>query len=108
MKKIVLDGNSLTIDDAVSAANPPARISLAKGVRKNVDRSRAVIERAVQQKKSVYGVTTGFGAFSDIVISREECRRLQKNVLMSHAAGVGKPLPDNAVRPPMPTRTSTC
>jgi len=52
----------------------------------------------------IYGVTTGFGALSDVTISARDARRLQRNILMSHAAGVGPPLPPDAVRAVMALR----
>ena len=54
--------------------------------------------------RAVYGVTTGFGALCDVAIPREQTRALQENILMSHAAGVGEPLPDEVVRATMAVR----
>jgi histidine ammonia-lyase len=85
MKKLVLDGESLTLETLATALDPATEI-------------RVVIEKAVRDKKQVYGITTGFGALSDVVISRDKGRQLQKNILMSHAAGVGDPFPDEIVR----------
>ena len=54
--------------------------------------------RWIKEEKSIYGVTTGFGALSDVAISRKDTSRLQENILRSHAAGVGDPLPEETVR----------
>jgi histidine ammonia-lyase len=78
--------------------DPATEIRVAPACRKKVQKSREVIEKAVRDKKQVYGITTGFGALSDVVISRDKGRQLQKNILMSHAAGVGDPFPDEIVR----------
>jgi histidine ammonia-lyase len=54
-----------------------------------VIKAREVVQRALNSKRVIYGLTTGFGALSDVVISKEQTKQLQKNILMSHAAGVG-------------------
>ena len=50
---------------------------------------RQTIENALQSKRVIYGINTGFGALSEVVISKDETKQLQKNILMSHSAGVG-------------------
>ncbi|UCD11543.1 MAG: histidine ammonia-lyase [Nitrospinaceae bacterium] len=98
MKKIILDGETLTLDEAVRAARSANRVALTADAKARVRASRAVVEKAVRDRRIVYGITTGFGAFSDVAISPSQARTLQKNILMSHAAGVGDPLPDDIVR----------
>ncbi len=98
MKKLVLDGESLTLESLATASDLTTEIRVAPSCRRNVQKSREVIEQAVRDEKQVYGFTTGFGALSDVFISREKGKQLQKNILMSHAAGVGDPLPDEIVR----------
>lgn len=98
MKSLVLNGDQLTLDDAVSALHGGGTLKVSAEARQRVKVVRSVIDRAVRDKKVIYGITTGFGAFSDVVISREQGKQLQKNILMSHAAGVGSPLPDDVVR----------
>jgi histidine ammonia-lyase len=66
--------------------------------------TRRLIEKWVEEERTIYGVTTGFGALSDVVISKKDTRRLQENILMSHAAGVGEPLADEIVRASMALR----
>jgi len=98
MKTFTLDGNSLTLQQAILAVRAGTSIRLSPESRQRVKQSRAVIETTVKEKKIIYGVTTGFGAFADTVISSRDVQQLQKNILMSHAAGVGMPLPDDVVR----------
>lgn len=98
MKKIIVDGESLTLDQIAQVAVGRVKIGVSSAVKKKVQQSRVVIENAVRDKKIVYGVTTGFGALSNVVISRAKCRQLQQSILMSHAAGVGEPLSDELVR----------
>ena len=98
MKSLVLNGDQLTLDDAVLALNRGAPVKISPEAKKRVKLGRWWIDEAVRKKKVIYGITTGFGAFSDVTISRAQGKQLQKNVLMSHAAGVGGPLPDDIVR----------
>jgi len=87
-----IDGASLTLDDleAVALARRPVAVSPA--AREAVTRARRVVDDAVAQHSVVYGVTTGFGNFADVVIPVERLRELQLNLVRSHAAGVGDPL----------------
>jgi histidine ammonia-lyase len=98
MKKLVLDGESLSLETAFTAVNPAMRVAVAKTARKKIDAARAVVEDAVRRKKIVYGITTGFGALANVAISRAQGKRLQENVVRSHSAGVGEPLADEIVR----------
>ena len=98
MKKIIVDGESLTLDQIAQVATGGVKIAVSSSAKNKVQKSRRVIEAAIRDKKIVYGITTGFGALSNVIISRAKCRQLQQNILMSHAAGVGEPLPDELVR----------
>ncbi|MFI5180691.1 MAG: histidine ammonia-lyase [Thermoanaerobaculia bacterium] len=95
---ILLTGDDLTLEDLVAVARSRARIALAPAALERVDAARAVVERAVAEDRVVYGVTTGFGKFADVVIPHEKLAELQRNLVRSHAAGVGEPLPEDAVR----------
>lgn len=61
-------------------------------------KARETVERALDSKRIIYGLTTGFGALSDVVISKEQTKQLQRNILMSHAAGVGNFLDEETAR----------
>ncbi len=98
MKSLTLDGNSLTLKDAVQAVYAMPTVKLSEESKKRIRHSRSIIDAAVKEKKIIYGVTTGFGAFADKVISTRDLQRLQQNILMSHAAGVGSPIPDDGIR----------
>jgi histidine ammonia-lyase len=98
MKTLVLNGNQLTLEDAVSVVRNGSAVKISSEAKAKVKAARRHIDAAVREKKVIYGVTTGFGAFSDVTISRVQGKQLQKNILMSHAAGVGNPLSDDIVR----------
>jgi histidine ammonia-lyase len=98
MTPLFLTGESLTLDDLVSVADGGRFAALAPAAAERVDAARAVIDRAVRENRVVYGVTTGFGRFADVVIPKEKLAALQVNLVRSHAAGVGEPLPERVVR----------
>ena len=104
MKKIILSADGLSLEDLVAVARKGARVALSEKSKKAIRKSRNLVEQWVRQGKIVYGMTTGFGALSDVVISKEDTRKLQQNVLMSHAAGVGPALEEDAVRAVMALR----
>ena len=92
-----LDGERLTLADCRRIAAGEPAVAAPEGIAR-LAASRAVIERAVADNRLVYGVTTGFGRFADVAISPEQAAELQINLLRSHAAGVGEPLPPDVVR----------
>ena len=104
MQSIVLGMENMTIQDLVDIARYGAPVALSEGARERINRSRALITKWVNDETRVYGVTTGFGALSDVAISRKDTRRLQQNILRSHAAGVGNALPPDVVRATMALR----
>lgn len=89
---LVIDGAQLRLDDVEAVALDARPVALDAQAREAVVRSRRVVDDAVERGEVVYGVTTGFGNFADVVIPREKLRALQLNLLRSHAAGVGDPL----------------
>ncbi len=95
---LVLTGDSLTLENLVDVAHRGRSAVLSPEAGRRIDASRAVIDRAVREDRVVYGVTTGFGKFSDVVIPRDRLQLLQRNLVESHAAGVGELLPSETVR----------
>lgn len=95
---LLLTGHSLSlalIEDFI-AKNKPVRLS--KEALKKVTIARETIEKAVNKGAVIYGVTTGFGEFSNVFIPKEEIEQLQRNLILSHAAGCGEPMPRIIVR----------
>src|SRR5688500_1492154 len=103
---VVLDGESLTLDDVHRVAVRGAAAALGDEARRRMARTRAVVERIVESGDAVYGVTTGFGKLSDVSIPRERLAELQVNLVRSHAAGVGPLLPEREVRAMMLLRAN--
>ncbi|RDY23388.1 histidine ammonia-lyase [Romboutsia maritimum] len=98
MKKILIDGDSLTIEDVVKVARNNYSVELTKEAIDNVNKARNLVDKLVDEGKTSYGITTGFGKFSDVVISKEDSQQLQKNLIISHSCGVGNPLSEDIVR----------
>jgi histidine ammonia-lyase len=94
---IVLDGESLVIGDVAAVADG-APVSLAPAARARMARTRAIVDAIVERRDVVYGVTTGFGKLSDVAIPHDRLAELQVNLVRSHSAGVGPPLPAREVR----------
>ena len=104
---IVLTGADLTIADVEAIARHGRRAILDDAARGRMQESRDLIERLVAAGEVVYGVTTGFGALATRFIAPADAERLQVNLLMSHAAGVGSPLDTEIVRAMLLLRANT-
>ena len=103
---ISLDGHSLTLDDLVAIADRGAPVDLSDRARAAVRASRLVVDDFAQRAAPTYGINTGFGSFAEIAIPADSLNALQVNLLRSHAAGVGEPLPVPAVRAMMALRAN--
>jgi len=104
MKEIFFGMEGMTLEDLASISRKGVKVQLTKGSQKRIKKARELIEQWVQEEKSIYGVTTGFGALSDVAISKKDTRQLQENILMSHAAGVGDVFDEETVRAVMALR----
>jgi histidine ammonia-lyase len=95
-----LYGDRLRLEDVrrVSAIEDSPEVRLAAEARPRVEASRALVDEVVAEGRVVYGITTGFGALAEVVIPAERIRELQRNLIRSHAAGVGLPLPVEETR----------
>jgi len=95
---ITLDGESLQVADVVRVARHGERVSLGPQATSRLKTARDLVDRLVAQDRVVYGLTTGVGALKNVRIPPADTRQLQRNLLMSHAVGVGPPLPEEIVR----------
>src|SRR5438445_2893749 len=103
---VMLDGHSLGIEDVVSVARHGAPVAVAPHSLAAVTGSRPRVEPAIARADTMYGVTTGFGKLAHVRIRPEQARDLQRNLIRSHASGVGDPLPVEAVRAMMLLRAN--
>jgi len=104
---IELTGSALSLEQFAEVAAGGARVVLSAAARENVAAARAVIERAVASGAAVYGVNTGFGNLANVRIADADLETLQERLVLSHAAGVGEPLADEAVRGMLLLRANT-
>ncbi len=103
---VIIDGSTLSVDQVVAVARGAA-VQLSPAAIPGIRRARQAVEDLVTRGEIVYGITTGFGAFKDRIISPAEVKTLQRNIVMSHAVGVGPLLPTEAVRAMMLVRANT-
>jgi len=104
---VVLDGESLRLGDVVAVARGFQTASLGETGRRRIAAGWAVVERVLASETPVYGISTGFGEFSKVFISRPQRLKLQRNLVLSHAAAVGEYLPEDAVRAIMLLRANS-
>lgn len=93
-----LTGENLNVDHVWAVAHEGLKVELANEARINVKRSREYIEGRVRDGEVIYGVNTGFGAFSSVRISQADIVQLQKNLIRSHSAGIGEPFTQEQTR----------
>ncbi|MBP1552513.1 MAG: aromatic amino acid lyase, partial [Oscillospiraceae bacterium] len=98
MEKVVITGSTLTVEEIIAVCRYGVKVVLSEESRQNILSSRQIVDELVEEEKVVYGITTGFGKFSDVVISKEECKLLQKNLIITHAVGAGEPFDCDAAR----------
>ena len=104
---LLLDGYSLTLSDVINVARGYEQVRLSDAGRHQIVESRKIVEKIVEEGTPVYGISTGFGDFSRIFISKEKRERLQRNLIVSHATGVGDHLPEDVVRAAMVLRANS-
>lgn len=93
-----LTSRPLTIPDVIAVARHDAPVVLSDESRRRIARARSVVERATTDGEAHYGVNTGFGSLARKRIDSDDLRELQRNLVRSHAAGIGSPLPNDVVR----------
>ena len=102
-----LDGRSLTVAEVVQVArNGTARVGLDGSARAALLVSRRMVEAAVASGQTIYGINTGFGKLANVRVAPDKLNQLQVNLIRSHAAGVGRPLPAEVVRAVMLLRAN--
>src|SRR5436305_862883 len=96
--RIVLSGDRLSLEEVGAVARGGARVEIAAAARERVRAARALVERIAEGDVPTYGINTGFGTLAEVSIPRGDLRKLQRNLVLSHAAGTGAPLPPPEVR----------
>jgi histidine ammonia-lyase len=106
MDDVVLDGHSLTIERLVAVARNGAKVSLHPDAEARILKCRAMLERKVKAHEIMYGVNTGIGEFSEVVLNDDQVKDFQRYLIYNHAAGIGDPAPLEYVRAAMVSRAN--
>jgi histidine ammonia-lyase len=91
---VVLTGNSLSLTEIKRVCYEGELVTVCKDSMQKVAKSRAAVDKIVAEKRTIYGINTGFGKFSDVIIDESDVNKLQMNLIRSHACGVGDPFPE--------------
>ncbi len=103
---IVLTGNNLTVDDLVKVARYGEKVELHPDALERIKVCREMLEEKIQAREIMYGVNTGIGEFSEVVLTDEQVKQFQKYLIYNHAAGIGEPAPIEYVRGAMLSRAN--
>lgn len=95
---VIIDGEYLSIEDAIVVANNKVSVELSQEGRQKVLRSYQTVQQLIKENRTMYGINTGFGQLCNTSISEKEAIFLQKNLIMSHSCGVGEIFPEEIVR----------
>ncbi|ERT69326.1 histidine ammonia-lyase [Cetobacterium somerae] len=96
--ELLIGNKKLTLEDLINVTRNGYEVKISEEAKEKVAIARKLVDDYVEEGKISYGITTGFGKFSDSIISKEETATLQRNLIISHACGVGNPLPIDQVR----------
>jgi diadenosine tetraphosphate (Ap4A) HIT family hydrolase len=110
MENVILDGESLTFEQVLAVAHGKPgqpRVVIGQNAIPKIERAAQAVQTLLDGNQVVYGITTGFGAFKNKVISRDQVEELQRNILISHACGVGNPFDVATTRAIMLIRANT-
>ncbi len=95
---VLLDGNRLTLSEIREVAAKNRKVEVSKEALERVAKARALVDRVAAGDEAAYGINTGFGTLAEVRIEKKDLQALQRNLIVSHAAGVGNPLPIHEAR----------
>ncbi len=98
MEKLIIKGEGLTIQDVVNVARNGQKVELHQDAKARINTCRAMLERKIEANEIMYGVNTGIGEFSEVVLNDDQVKDFQKYLIYNHAAGIGDPAPEEYVR----------
>ena len=103
---VVLDGTNLTIEDVVNVARHGEEVELHPDSVLRIRKCREMLERKIEAKEVMYGVNTGIGDLSEIILDEDQIKDFQRFLIYNHAAGIGDPAPAEYVRGAMVARAN--
>ena len=98
---VIINGRDLTVEEVIRVCRGYEKVEIAPEAKEAVIKARNYIEKKLEEGAVIYGLTTGFGKFANVVISREEAEQLQKNLIISHTCAMGEPYETKYVRAAM-------
>ena len=101
---VICNGSSLTIEEVVRVARDREPVRLAAEARERIVRCRKLLETKLAARETMYGVNTGIGELSEVVLDDEQVKQFQRYLIYNHAAGFGDPAPEEHVRAAMLSR----
>ncbi|MHC4597849.1 MAG: HAL/PAL/TAL family ammonia-lyase [Planctomycetota bacterium] len=101
---IVLDGSHLTVDDVVRIARDREKVGISSDAEERINTCRGFLQKRIEAREIMYGVNTGIGEFSEVVLTDEQVQQFQKYLIYNHSAGIGKPFPEEVVRAAIASR----
>lgn len=105
--KIAIDGDSLTLEQVLQVARKGGVVEVTDECILRIERARERVEQVLAEGRTIYGINTGFGELANILIDGDKLAELQKNLILSHACGVGEPFDIEVVRATMLMRANT-
>ncbi|OQX95657.1 phenylalanine ammonia-lyase [candidate division KSB1 bacterium 4572_119] len=101
---IKITGNDLTIEDVYNVAYGKEKVELHADALERIKTCRAFLEKKIEEKEVMYGINTGIGEFSEVLLDDEQVQQFQKYLIYNHSAGIGEPVPIEDVRAAMLSR----
>ena len=98
---VKINGKTLTIEEVIRVCRQNEKVEIAEEAKEAINKSRAYVEKKLEEKAVIYGLTTGFGKFANVAISHEQTAQLQENLIISHTCSMGDPYPTEFVRAAM-------
>ncbi|MDH7506553.1 MAG: aromatic amino acid lyase, partial [Candidatus Thermoplasmatota archaeon] len=103
---VIVTGSNLTIEDVVNVARYNEKVKLHPDAIKRIKSCRAMLEQKIKAHEIMYGVNTGIGEFSEVILNDNQIKDFQKYLIYNHAAGIGEPTPIEYVRGAMLSRVN--
>ncbi|MCK4652920.1 MAG: aromatic amino acid lyase [Candidatus Cloacimonetes bacterium] len=101
---VIITGKNLTIEEVYNVALKNEKVKLHPEALERIKKCRTFIEKKIEEKEIMYGVNTGIGEFSEIVLNDKQIKQFQKYLIYNHAAGIGEPAPIEHIRAAMLAR----
>jgi histidine ammonia-lyase len=103
---IIIDGGHLSVEILERVARGGEKVELSPAARERVRACRAMLEKKIIAREIMYGVNTGIGEFSEVVLTDEQVQQFQRYLIYNHSAGIGQPVPEEQVRGAMLARVN--